>query len=159
MNALVIYDTQFGNTRQVAQAIADALGEQMQVRLIPAEEAGKGDLQAADLIAVGCPTQGRGATTAIENLFEKVANNALQGTPALAFDTRLHWPGWLSGMAASQIARQLQRIGCRLLVPPESFFVVGGEGPLVEGELERATSWLHVALFRMNVRETAQSRA
>lgn len=159
MNALVIYDTQYGNTRQVAQAIADALGEQMQVRLIPGDEAGKLDLQAVDLIAVGCPTHGRGVTPAIESLFEKIADNTLQGTAAIAFDTRLHWPGWLSGMASSRIAKHLQRIGCRLLLPQESFFVAGGEGPLMEGELGRAATWARLALVRMSSRETAQSKA
>jgi hypothetical protein len=61
-------------------------------------------------------------------------------------------------MASNQIAKELQRIGCKLLVPNESFFVSGAEGPLVEGELERAANWTRIALFRMSVRETAQSR-
>jgi hypothetical protein len=61
-------------------------------------------------------------------------------------------------MASNQIAKELQRIGCKLLVPNESFFVSGGEGPLLEGELEWAANWTRFALFRMSVRETAQSR-
>ena len=157
MNALVIYDTQYGNTKQIAQAIADVLGDKAQVRTIPAGEASIVDLNAADFMAVGGPTQGHGATPAIKNLFENIADNTLQGTPAIAFDTRLHWPGWLSGMASNQIAKELQRIGCQLLVPNESFFVSGGEGPLVEDELERAANWTRIALFRMSVRETAPS--
>jgi flavodoxin len=146
MKALVIYDSQYGNTEQVARAIAASLEEQIQVQIISARTASRFDVKDANLIAMGCPTQGHGLSPAMRALLERLPVNSLPGVPALAFDTRLHLPGWLSGVAAGQIARHLQRIGCRIILPHESFFVSGSEGPLVEGELERAAAWARRAL-------------
>jgi hypothetical protein len=39
------------------------------------------------------------------------------------------------------MGRNIKKGGGNLLVPPEGFFVMGMEGPLMEGELERAISW------------------
>jgi hypothetical protein len=59
-----------------------------------------------------------------------------------AFDTR-HVSKWtlLFGYAAPRIARSMERSGAALLAAPEGFFVLGTEGPLKEGELERAACW------------------
>jgi hypothetical protein len=59
----------------------------------------------------------------------------------VTFDTRLTWPRFLAGSAAAAAAKRLAKKGARLLVPPESFLVTGTEGPLVEGEIERARTW------------------
>jgi hypothetical protein len=60
---------------------------------------------------------------------------------AAAFDTRFGKPRWLTGSAALRIARRLRRSGYRLVAPPESFFVLHTEGPLREGEEDRARMW------------------
>ncbi len=65
----------------------------------------------------------------------------MQGIRAGAFDTRYHMSAWKSGSAAHGIANKLKRAGASLLVEPESFFVAEREGPLEEGELERAARW------------------
>jgi hypothetical protein len=60
---------------------------------------------------------------------------------AAAFDTRFGKPRWLTGSAALRIARRLRRRGYRLVAPPESFFVLHTEGPLRDGEEDRARAW------------------
>jgi hypothetical protein len=72
---------------------------------------------------------------------DRLPDAVVSGMAVAAFDTRLGWPVVLSGSAARGIAKQLGRKGGRLLVEPGSFIVAGGEGPLAEGELARATSW------------------
>jgi len=59
-----------------------------------------------------------------------------------AFDTRLttRLVG-IFGYAAARIANSLKRNGGTLIASPEGFFVKGKEGPLKEGELERAARW------------------
>src|SRR5690606_22555353 len=59
---------------------------------------------------------------------------------AAAFDTRVAKPR-LPGSAARGAAKRLRRLGVRLAAPAESFYVTGGHGPLVEGEVERARAW------------------
>ena len=45
------------------------------------------------------------------------------------------------GYAAKPISEKLRRKGGELIVAPEGFFVKDVEGPLKEGELERAEAW------------------
>ena len=45
------------------------------------------------------------------------------------------------GYAASTIITALKKKGGNLLALPEGFLVTGEQGPLKEGELERAVAW------------------
>jgi flavodoxin len=138
MNTLVLYDSQFGNTERVAQTIATTLspfGSAQTVRIDPSQPLALKDV---DLLILGGPTQAFGATTAIRELLAHISSTMLQGREVACFDTRVHGP-W--GSAAHRIARHLRTIGVSLVVPPESFFVTGTEGPLADGELERAAAW------------------
>lgn len=141
MNALVVYDSQYGNTERVARAIASQLGSLGAVRLVAVAADAGSDLAGVDLLVVGGPTQGHGARPPLRAWVESLPGAALRGVAAAAFDTRLRWPVFLSGSTARTVAKQLQRGGARLVVPPESFLVAGREGPLVAGEVERASSW------------------
>jgi len=141
MNTLIIYDSTFGNTAQIAQAMADRLGEHGTVRIALADEAGLSEMEEIDLLIVGGPTQRHGLSPAIQALLERLPRRTLRGAGAAAFDTRYHMAAWKSGSAAQRIASKLKRTGASLLVEPESFFVAEREGPLEEGELERAASW------------------
>ena len=141
MNMLIIYDSTFGNTAQLARAMADRLGEHGTVRIALADEAGLPEMKELDLLIVGGPTQRHGLSPAIQALLERLPRRTLRGAGAAAFDTRYHMAAWKSGSAAQRIASKLKRTGASLLVEPESFFVAEREGPLEEGELERAARW------------------
>src|SRR5579884_3673556 len=60
MDALIVYESMYGNTRAIAEAIAEGYGEGASAR--PVRDAGvpPGDL---DLLVVGGPTQIHGMTT------------------------------------------------------------------------------------------------
>ena len=159
MHALVVYESMFGNTRQVAEAIAAGLGSDVQVELM---EVGTAPVQLGEhveLVDVGGPThahglsrpgprkaaveQGAGAETSsgvgLRQWLEALP--ARPGISAAAFDTRFDKPRWLTGSAARGTARRLERLRFRLVAPPESFYVLGTPGPLADGELERARRW------------------
>ncbi len=139
MNALIVYDSQFGNTERIAQAIADALREAGPVRAVRASEANPGALAGVDLLVVGSPTQAWRPMPSVRSFLESLGS--LGGLAVAAFDTRLGGPSLLTGSAARAIAKVLSGKGASLLVPPESFIVTGREGPLKEGELGRAAAW------------------
>ena len=151
MNTLIIYDSTFGNTAQVAQVMADKLGEHGTVRIALANEAGLSEMKEIDLLIVGGPTQRHGVSPAIRDLLERLPRRTLRGAGAAAFDTRYHMAAWKSGSAAHRIASKLKRTGASLLVEPESFFVAEREGPLEEGELERAARWADGIFERFEV--------
>ena len=145
MSACVVYDSHFGNTERLAQAIADTLctyGPATALRLDPMHPV---SLQGIDLLVVGCPTQGFRATPAMTALLNRISPARQRHLAVACFDTRFR--GWLwRRSAAVAMARQLQKHGVELLVPPESFLVkaLKKEGPLLPGELERAHAWAHL---------------
>jgi flavodoxin len=141
VNALVVYDSTFGNTESIARAIADVLAERGTARLRRVNKVQPGDLEGIDLLVAGCPTQRRKPTPAIVAFLGVTPAAALEGLPVAAFDTRYHRPRLLTGSAAKAIAKRLRKAGAELLLPPESFFVMGREGPLEERELDRARQW------------------
>jgi hypothetical protein len=65
------------------------------------------------------------------------------------FETCYRDPAWQRGAAARKMGRKARKFGGRLVVPAESFFVVGREGPLEEGEEERAKQWARAILDGM----------
>jgi flavodoxin len=141
MNALVLYDSQYGDTQRIAQAIADTLaefGEARAVRLDPSQPV---DLQGVDLFIVGCPTHGWRPTQAVQSFPEEVSSEEFGSLAGACFDTRFRLPRFMTGSAAKVMAGKLREKGVSLLVEPESYFVEGTEGPLREGELERAATW------------------
>jgi flavodoxin len=142
MNTLVVYDSQFGNTKRIAQAIADTLrafGQAQAVRVDPERQV---SFQAVNLLIVGSPTQGFRPTPAMQSFLGNVSSSSLGGLAVACFDTRFRGSLWKSS-AAPRMARQLRMIGVEPIVPPESFFVkaMKKEGPLLAGEVERAASW------------------
>lgn len=140
MRTLVVYDSIFGNTARIAEAIGGALAGN--IKVMPVGEAVISEFEALDLLIIGSPTHGGKATPAILELIGNLPSSVLVSLKVAAFDTRLT-AKWVTifGYAASQLAGKLKTAGARLLGPPEAFFVKGKEGPLKEGELERAAAW------------------
>lgn len=140
MNALVIYDSQYGNTERIAMAIADAMRAYGQAQVAHVSAAPV-DLAGVDTLVIGCPTQGWRPTPVTQSFIQTLIADRTRGIAVACFDTRFKKPRWLTGSAAGAMARKLDEAGVSLAMPPESFFVVGKEGPLVKGEVERAASW------------------
>ena len=140
MKALIVYDSVYGNTEKIARAIAEAITQSNEDKVIQAGEANPSELASIDLLIVGSPTHAGRPTPAIQDLLNKVPK--LQGINIAAFDTRITTKlVRVFGYAAGRIAGNLKRKGGTLIVSPEGFFVTGNKGPLKEGELERAAGW------------------
>ena len=148
MNSVVIYASRNGNTRKIAEAIADELRQRGTTQLFAAEEAPAVLPEGTDLVVIGGPTEVHGMTKPLAEVFDRFAPEALLGVVAAAFDTRLHGARWLTGSAGAGAEKKLQHAGARMIAPAESFFVRNeegaekSEGPKLEpGELERAAQW------------------
>jgi flavodoxin len=151
MKTLVIYDSYFGNTEQVARVVAGALGALGDVAVCKVTEVKPGQLAGLDLVVVGSPTRGFRATDAMKAWLQALPAGSLTGVRAAAFDTRLVVKEIhnalltvlvkIFGYAAEPIAAALQKKGAALVIPAEGFFVKASEGPLLDGEIERAAAW------------------
>ena len=152
MQAVVIYDSQFGNTKQIAQAIARGLGEHGSVEVLAASEVVGRPPVHPDLLVIGGPTQRHGLSPTLRAFFDALPRQSMGGARAATFDTRYRMAPLLSGSAANQAAGRLRRAGCRLVAAPESFFVERDRPPegekrrhglerLAPDEVERAAEW------------------
>lgn len=153
MKAVVLYESLFGNTEAVATAIAHGVGPIGEVTLAQFGEASEGMAEGADLLVLGGPTHGWSMSRPASRKNPEAPGFAVgarewleglqkaPGKKAGVFDTRFDKPRWLTGSAALRIARRLKGSGYRLVLPPESFFVQHTEGPLREGEEDRARRW------------------
>jgi hypothetical protein len=153
---LVVYESMFGNTKSIADAVAFGLAGD--VELIPVEAAPATLGSDVDLVVIGAPThafglsrrstrnsaarQG-GPTLTPERVGVREWIAALDADPTTlvaTFDTRIDRPR-LPGSAARSAARLLRRKGITTVVSPTSFYVIGIDGPLKEHERNRARRW------------------
>jgi hypothetical protein len=94
----------------------------------------------------------------MQALLASLTPQELHGRAIACFDTRFQKPHWMTGSAARRMAASLRHMGLTLLVPPESFFVEGTEGPLLTGELARAAVWARTLLNRIEAPQPAMQR-
>ena len=146
MRALVVYDSVYGNTEKIAQAIASVLGERMAVDLTRVGQDEPVAWGGFELVVIGGPIHRVSLSAAMKAALKEMPGKALRGASVAVFETCYRDPRWQRGAASRKMARKARRRGGRLVVPPESFFVVGREGPLEEGEEERARQWAHAIL-------------
>jgi hypothetical protein len=155
MRALVVYESMFGNTEQVARAIGVGIEASMHADVV--EVGAAPDAVPADvtLLVVGGPTHAFGmswpstrrdaaqrATSVISRdrgIREWLGGLPAGTTEATAFDTRV--TSRVTGSAARAAFRRLDRLGYRLVAAFTSFRVTDVTGPLVDGELDRARDW------------------
>ncbi len=164
MRAVVIYESMYGNTHRVADAIGEGLKTACDVRVVPVPEASSDVLAGADLVVAGGPTHAHGMARAstrkaaveagrnpagglavepgaagpgLREWFDSLGSYRLK---AAAFDTRLHGPAALTGRASKGLARLLRAHGFQLVAPPESF-LVNRQDRLDPDETARARAW------------------
>jgi flavodoxin len=150
MNIVIVYDSNFGNTRAIAEAARDVLAAGNEVRLAAVQEADQLDLTRTDLLIVGSPTRGFRPTPHISSYVGSL-DRVAPGKLAAAFDTRLDldavkpeplkWVIDVGGYAASRIAASLERHGFLVRGRLAGFLVESAEGPLKDGEIERVRDW------------------
>lgn len=164
MRTIVVYESMFGNTRHVAEAIARGLGPPEVAQIVPVSQASHEDLSGYDLVVVGGPTHVHGMSrestrrAAVEQAHSP--DTALTAEPdaesagirdwlaslqsaagkAAVFDTRAQGPALLTGRASKGIGKKLRHLGFELVAEPESF-LVDKESRLEAGEEVRAEQW------------------
>lgn len=148
MKTLVLYDSQYGNTEKIAQAIGKAVSS---TKTLIVGDATLQDLKGVRLLIIGSPTQGGRPTVSLQTFLDSIPAGSLRNVHVAVFDTRfleedLNFALKLLvktiGYAAPKIAKNLEDKGGTLILPPEGFIVKGKKGPLASGELDRAKNWI-----------------
>jgi flavodoxin I len=140
MAALVVYESIHGNTETIAKAVGKALGAG--TRVLSAAVADASQLKGVDLLVVGSPTYGGRPTPQAQAFLGKLAAGSLQGVRVAAFDTRITMKfARIFGYAADKIMAALAGAGGKKAGTPQGFIVKGTNGPLADGEAEKAAAW------------------
>ncbi len=152
MKILIIYESFFGNTEKIAQAICEGFDTSDVVEICKVGDIKPEQLKGIDLLIVGAPTRAFRPSLGISSFLKSIPTNSLQGVKAASFDTRmvledakipmLRLMVKLFGYAAKPISKKLRKKGAEIIIVPEGFYVKDTEGPLKEGELERAREWV-----------------
>jgi menaquinone-dependent protoporphyrinogen IX oxidase len=163
MRAVVVYESMFGNTHAVADAIGRGLSHGAEVAVIPVTQATPDLVAAADLLVVGGPTHVHGMSRAstrrsaaemadkqealhlepnavepgLREWFDSLPDRSVA---AAAFDTRMDGPAFFTGRAAKGIGKRLRRHHCVMTAKPQSFMVTK-QNTLHSGETARAEAW------------------
>ena len=178
MKALIIYESMYGNTHHVAEAIADGMGPSCMASVSAVGDVTSDLLADVDVLVVGGPTHVHGMSrsstrhAAAEAATKEGADLELEPDAegsglrewfdgvgslpsfAAAFDTRIDSPPLVTGRASKAIAKRLRHHGCQLLLEPESF-LVSKENHLLEDEAARARAWgERLAVAIPSLRET-----
>ena len=159
MRSLVVYESLWGNTEQVARAVAAGMGDAMTVDVVEVSTAPSVSARDVDLLVVGGPThtfsmsrpdtrseavtRGASNTAPGPGIREWIATLPTPRDDSLVatFDTRVEKVRRLPGSAARKAGKLLRRLGYAQVLDPESFYVADVDGPLLDGELDRACAW------------------
>lgn len=146
MKSLVIYDSYFGNTEKVANVI----GAELDTIPTHVKKFKNSQLEGIDLLVVGSPTRAFNPSVNIKNFLNNLPN--IEGIKVGAFDTRieaekapskiLRFLVKIFGYAAKPILKKLEKRGGEKVLEPIGFYVDDTEGPLREGEIEKAKEWI-----------------
>lgn len=146
---LVVYDSYFGNTEKIAKEIGKTLRDDIPVNR--PSDVPDVKLSELDFLIIGAPTRAFRPSDAIKDFLKTIPSGALKGVKVASFDTRmdpkdvgnpiLKLMASLFGYAAEPIAKSLVKKGGELIGKPKGFVVLDSEGPLREGEIERASEW------------------
>jgi hypothetical protein len=164
MRAVVVYESMYGNTHLVADAIGAGLETAFDVWVVPVSRADPAVLDGAALVVVGGPTHVHGMSrastrkAAVEaadkpasplklepdaagpGLRDWFASLGHYPVKAAAFDTRIHAPAAFTGRASKGVARLLHAHGFDVIAEPESFLVTK-QDRLEPDETTRAREW------------------
>jgi len=148
MKGIVVYDTSYGNTRKIAETIADTLKESgIEVDLFDVKNVKKLSGKDYDFFVLGSPTKFGTMSFTIKFFLGKVKSEEWLNKPFAAFDTenpenveksRIENKEW---SAAEKIAEKLREKKMNQLLPVLKTLVLGQKGPLVEGEVDRTKDY------------------
>jgi flavodoxin len=136
--ALVIYDSKHGNTKIVAEKIAEGLrveGE-IETNVSFVEDVDVGKIPEYDILVIGAPNHYSKPSEKVRRFIKRLEGLDLNAKRVAAFDTCL---GKQEGRAFGRIERDIREMapGAQLVTPGLSILVGGVKGPILDGELPK----------------------
>lgn len=149
MKTLIVYDSYYGNTKKMAEELKK--GIEGEVVVLNASDAIKENIKEVDYLIIGSPTRAFSATSNIKKFIKNNKKTNFDKMKIAVFDTRMNVdeaPKILKflaskfGFATNKMEKWLLKAGGKIAIKSEGFFVTEIQGPLKEGEIDRAKTWL-----------------
>ncbi len=151
MKGIVVYDTSYGNTKTIAETIAETLKESgIEVDLFDVKNVKKPSTKDYNFLVLGSPTRFGTMSFAIRGFLGKVKSEEWMNKPFAAFDTEN--PENMEKKeysAAEKIAERLREKKMNQLLPVLKAAVLGQKGPLVEGEVDRTKEFARTLVTKL----------
>ncbi|MDH5438150.1 MAG: flavodoxin family protein [Candidatus Bathyarchaeota archaeon] len=135
---IVVYESKYGNTKQVAETIVEGMNEIERIEAVLKEpkHVEPTEVLDYDVILIGSPNHIGGPTRGIRKFIDKLGKIGLEGKPGAVFDT------YMGGDFNKAVRKMEKRInekvpGLKLITSGLSIKVGGTKGPIVEGELPK----------------------
>jgi flavodoxin len=163
MNILVIYYSKYGNTKRIAESIADTFRQSVKTCLLSIDQLSVDDLQGIDLVVVGSPTHYQAVPKYVRSVLKSLPKHSLRGKWVATFDTSLKmWDPIMMLSASHGVMSRLRKLGGKRLLKPESFLVTSGDSQeevgnnneidlLINGELRCAEEWAQIILDKLTL--------
>lgn len=149
MKTLIVYDSYFGNTEEIAKSIGESIKG---AKVIKIKDIKQDDIKDIGLLIVGSPTRAFRPTKAISDFIKNLPKDSLNDIKVAAFDTGINTKDTNSGFlrfmvnifgyASTYINKLLIAKGGKSILNPTTFWVIDTKGPLKKGELNRAQNWV-----------------
>ena len=157
MKILIVYDSFFKNTEKIARQLYESLSNSGTIDIKKVDEFSNADLDGVDLMILGSPTRAFNPSPKMKTLIQNMPVARGKSQKFAAFDTRMNveevnnrFLTFMSksfGYAAEKMAKKMLKKGYEQTGKNEWFYVADSEGPLKEGELERAVEWVEKMLI------------
>ena len=134
--AVVIYDSNFGNNELLAQALSTGLSKAgLSVDVLKIGEFNHSNIQNYDLICIGGPTHITRTSENMRVFFNDIKSVNLRGKRGFCFGTRMDSRMNVFDIngSARKIERKLKKKGVKMMKGSVNVLVLGREGPLAEG--------------------------
>ena len=148
---MVLFDSYFGNTELIARAVMRGLSTHHQTEAMRLKDLGVSLPEGVDILVVGSPTRAFRPSPEMQAFLRKIPSERASRLHVASFDTRIRPENVKSGFvrfmmkcfgyAARPMLKTLEQKGAKVMAPAAGFAVNNTEGPLADGELERARLW------------------
>ncbi len=137
--AIIIYESVYGNTKKVAEAISQGmkLSGEIDCRIVKTGEIHTDEICDYDVILFGCPNHNQGPALNMMKFLERASIVHVKGKIGGIFDT---YTGGNKGIAVKKLGMVVEEkfTGIELVGMGFSAKVEGRKGPLADNEVEKA---------------------
>ena len=143
MKVAVLYESKYGNTKRVAEAIVEEMKRVGGMEVTPTALKGidLDEIANYDLILLGGPTHFGGPTRGVGKLIDALGKLNMNGKSVAVFDTYLG-EDFEKGVRKMEEQIRAKAPGLKLLAHGLSIRVEGMKGPIVEGELVKCKDFV-----------------